>query len=100
MSRLPNKIFWFLHPEGLHHLVTQVIDDLHGNAASFGSVEGAGGVTVEGSPGVCIYLGFESGLESFIGIISAEEIGMADEKAAPHTNLCMRGGAGKLPMQW
>ena len=22
------------------------------------------------------------------------------ENSAPHTNLCMRGGAGKLPMQW
>ena len=46
-----------------------------------GFVEGAGGVAVERGPGFFVDLGLERGLERFVGIVRAEEIGVADEEA-------------------
>jgi hypothetical protein len=43
-------------PIHLHHFVTQMIDHLHGDAAGFWFVEGAGGVAVEGLPGFFVDL--------------------------------------------
>jgi len=55
-----------------------MIDHFHGDAAGLRFVEGARGVTVESGPGLFIDFGFESGLERFVGIIGAEEVGVAD----------------------
>jgi len=40
-----------------------MINDLHGNAAGAGLVEGAGGVAVEGGPGLLVDLDLESRLQ-------------------------------------
>ena len=65
------------HPKHLHHLIPQVIDDLDGNPAGLRFVERAGGIAVEGRPGVFVNLGFEGGLEGFIGVVGSEKIGVA-----------------------
>jgi hypothetical protein len=44
-------VFWqqnSSHPEHLHDLVAEVVDDFAGDAAVFGFIEGAGGVAVDG----------------------------------------------------
>ena len=69
------------HPEHLHHFVAKVIDDLHGNAAGCRFVKGPGSVAFERGPGFRVDLGLESGLERAVGIVRAEEIGVADEEA-------------------
>ena len=43
--------------------------------------EGAGGVAVEGRPGFRVDLGFEGGSEGLVGVVRAEEVGVADEEA-------------------
>ena len=58
-----------------------MIDDFHGDTAGFGFLKSARGVAVERGPGFGIDLGFESCLERAVGIVRAEEIGVADEEA-------------------
>ena len=58
-----------------------MVDDLDGDAAGGGAVEGAGGVAVEGFPGSSVDLGLEGGLERLVGVVGAEEVGVADEEA-------------------
>ena len=58
-----------------------MVDHLYGDAAGFGFVEGAGGVAVQRRPGFFVDLGLERGLEGLVGIVCAEEIGVADEEA-------------------
>ena len=41
-----------------------MVDDFNCDAAGVGFLEGAGGVAVEGGPGVGVDLGFESGLKA------------------------------------
>jgi hypothetical protein len=60
-----------------------MVDDLDGDAAGGGFVEGAGGVAVEGGPGVFVDFGFEGGFEGLVGVVCAEEAGVADEEAVP-----------------
>lgn len=57
-----------------------MIDHLHRDAAGSGFVEGAGGVAVEGGPGVGVDFGLEGGLEGLVGVVGAEEVGVADEE--------------------
>ena len=71
----------FSDPEDLHYLVAEVVDDLDGDAAGGRTVEGAGGVAVEGLPGVAVDFGLEGGLERLVGVVGAEEVGVADEEA-------------------
>jgi hypothetical protein len=68
-------------PEYLHHLVSQVVDHFDGDAPGGGFGEGPRGVAVERRPGVFVDLGLEGGLERLVGILGAEEIGVADEEA-------------------
>lgn len=58
-----------------------MVDDLDGDAAGLGFFEGAGGVAVEGGPGFGVDIGFEGGFEGFVGVVLAEEVGVADEEA-------------------
>ena len=67
--------------EHLHHLIAEVIDHLHGDPAGLGLVERARCVAVQRRPGFCIDLGFERGLQRAIGVVCAEEVGVADEEA-------------------
>ena len=69
------------HAEDPHYFVAEVLDDLDGDAAGGGAVEGAGGVAVQGFPGFSVDLGLEGGLERLVGIVSAEEVCVADEEA-------------------
>src|SRR5713101_7042255 len=69
------------HSEHLHHLVAEVVDDLHGDAARPGLVEGTRGVAVQGGPGRVVDLGLERGLQRAVGVVGAEEVGVADEEA-------------------
>ena len=57
-----------------------MVNHLHGDAAGFGFFEGAGGVAVEGGPGVGVDFGFEGGFQGGVGIVGAEEISVADEE--------------------
>ena len=58
-----------------------MVDDFDGDSSGFGFVEGAGGVAVEGLPGFGVDFGFEGGLEAFVRVGGAEEVGVADEEA-------------------
>ena len=58
-----------------------MVDDLDGDAARFGFVEGARYVAVEGLPRVLVDLGLERGLERLVRVVRAEEVGVADEEA-------------------
>ena len=69
-----------LHPEYLHHLVAEVVDDLDGDAARFGLGEGARGVAVEARPGLLVDLGLRRGLECLVRVGRAEKVGVADAK--------------------
>jgi len=69
------------HPIHLLHLIPQVIDHLHGDAPSLRPGKRDGGVAVEGFPGFLIDLGLEGGFEALVGIILAEEVGLAHEEA-------------------
>jgi hypothetical protein len=40
-----------------------------------------GGVAVEGFPGFLIDLGLEGGFEALVGVVLAEEVGLAHEEA-------------------
>ena len=43
--------------------------------------KGRGGVAVEGFPGFLVDFGFQGGLEGFVGVVGAEEVGVAHEEA-------------------
>lgn len=60
-----------LDPEYLHHFVPEVIDHLDCDAAGAGFLEGAGGIAVEGGPGVGVDLGFERCFQRGVGIVLA-----------------------------
>ena len=68
------------HPKHLHYFIPQVIDDLDRNPPGFRFVEGPRGIAVERRPGVLVDLGLERGLERLVGIVGAEEVGVADKK--------------------
>ena len=65
----------------LHRLVAEVINDLDGDAAGGGLGEWAGGVAVQGRPGVEVDFGLERRLERLVGVVRAQEVGVADEEA-------------------
>ena len=91
MSRRPGALLDFIgapwtlrrssYTEYLHCFVAEVIDDLDGDAARGRAVEGAGPVAVQGLPGVAVDFGLEGGLERLVGVVGAEEVGVADEEA-------------------
>lgn len=58
-----------------------MVDHLDCDAAGARFLEGAGGIAVEGGPGVGVDLGFEGGLQGGVGIVLAKEIGVADKEA-------------------
>ncbi len=53
----------------------------YGDAAGLGFVEGAGGVAVQGGPGFFVDLGFQRCFQGAVGVVLAEEVGVADEEA-------------------
>jgi hypothetical protein len=65
----------------LHHLVAEVVDHLDRDAPGGGLGERAGDVAVEALPGFLVDLGLEGGLERLVGVVGAEEVGVADEEA-------------------
>ena len=58
-----------------------MIDDFYGDATGSGLWKRAAGGAVEAGPNVLVDLRLEGGFEGFVGIVLAEEIGVADEKA-------------------
>ncbi len=58
-----------------------MVDHLHRDATGCGLGERNGGVDVEGLPGFLIVLSLEGCLEALVGIILAQEIGLAHEEA-------------------
>src|SRR5262245_34069182 len=66
--------------EYLHHFVAEVVDYFYGYAAGLGLLKRPGSVAVQRSPRVGIDFGFERGSEGAVGIVLAEEIGVADEE--------------------
>jgi hypothetical protein len=63
------------------HLVAVVIDDLDGNLSRRGRLEGVTLGAVEGGPLGLVDLGAEGALELAVGVVGAEEVGVADEEA-------------------
>ncbi len=61
-----------------------MIDNFDGDAVGFGFVEGAGGVAVavEGGQGFFVAPGFQRGLEGFVWIVGAEEVGFQNSIAS------------------
>ena len=58
-----------------------MIDHLHGDAARGRFGERSRSVAVKGFPSFLINLGLEGGLESLVGVVGTEEVGVADEEA-------------------
>ena len=58
-----------------------MVDHLDCYATGRGLVERARGVAVEAGPGVGVDFGFEGGFEGFVGVVGAEEVGVANEEA-------------------
>jgi hypothetical protein len=58
-----------------------VVDDLDGDLAGGGAGEGLAGGGVEGRPGGCVDVGAQGALELFVGLVDADEVGVADEEA-------------------
>jgi len=58
-----------------------VVDDLDGDATGRWFLEGAREVAVERFPGVLVDLGLECGLERLVGVVLAQEVGVAHEEA-------------------
>ena len=77
----PASIVRSLHPKHLHHLIPQVIDDLHRDPPRFRLGERARSIAVEALPGFLVDLGLEGRLQRLVGVVGAEEIGVADEEA-------------------
>src|SRR5262245_12728782 len=69
------------HLEHLQNLVTIVVDDLNGNLAALGRVEGAALCRVQRRPRFLIDLCSESALESLVRLLRAGEVGVSDKKA-------------------
>ena len=69
------------NPEHLHHLVAEVVDHLHCDAARLRLVERPRGVAVQRRPRVLVDLGLERRLERLVRIVRAEEVRVADEEA-------------------
>ena len=58
-----------------------MIDHFHRDAAALGFLEWPRCVAVQRRPGFFVDLGFEGGLQRAVGIVGAEEVGVADEEA-------------------
>ncbi len=58
-----------------------MVDDLHGDLARLGRVEGLALGAVEGSPEGFVDLGSEGAFELLEGLVGAEEVGVPDEEA-------------------
>jgi len=58
-----------------------VVDHLDRDAAGCRFGKGPGDVAVEARPGLFVDLGLEGGLERLVGVVGAEKIGLANEKA-------------------
>lgn len=58
-----------------------MIDHLHRNPPRLRLVEGARNIAVERRPGVSVNFRLERGLEGFVGVVCAQEVGVADEEA-------------------
>src|SRR5262249_38305361 len=65
--------------EYLHHLVAEMVDHLHGDAAGFRLVERTGRVAVQGRPRLGVDLGLKRGFQGVVGIVGPKEIGVAHE---------------------
>ena len=58
-----------------------MVDDLDRDASGFGFGEGAGGIAVQGVPGLGVDLGLEGGFQGLVGIVGSQEVGVANEEA-------------------
>ena len=65
------------HAKYFHHFIAQVVDYLDRDAAGGGFGEWARRVAVQSVPSVGVDLGFERGLEGFVRVLHAEEVGVA-----------------------
>ena len=67
--------------ENLHDLVSEVIDDFHGDAARLRLRERPRRVAVQRGPCVRVDLRLERGIERAVRIVLAKEVGVANEEA-------------------
>ena len=78
-----------LQPKHPHRLITVVVDHLHRDPTRLRFREGAAFGAVEAGPGVFVHFGFQCGFELLEGVLAAQEVGVADEEAAPRDQLAM-----------
>ncbi|MCX8519722.1 MAG: hypothetical protein ORN21_06280, partial [Methylophilaceae bacterium] len=77
---LPKVSLILVHPKHLHHLIAQVIDNLHRDASAGRRGKGARSIAVEAIPCLKVDVGFERGFKRFVGVVGTQKIGVADEK--------------------
>jgi hypothetical protein len=70
-----------LHPEHLQHFVAEVVDHFDGDPPGGGGRERARRSGIEARPSVLVDLISQRRLQRLVRIISAEEVGLADEEA-------------------
>jgi hypothetical protein len=70
-----------LYGKHFHHLVPEVIDHLDRDPARLRLLERARRVGVETRPGFLVDLSFQRRLQRLVGVVGAEEIGVANEEA-------------------
>ena len=58
-----------------------MVNHFHRDTPGRGLVKRPGGVAVQRCPGFCVDLRFQGGFQRFVGIVGAEEVGLADEEA-------------------
>ena len=58
-----------------------MVNDFDRDTAGFRFLKGTRGVAVERGPGFFVDFGLEGSLQSAVGIVRAEEVGVADEEA-------------------
>lgn len=75
-------------PEHLHHLIPQVIDDLHRDSPRLRLLEGARSIAVERGPGFRINLGLQRGLQRTVGVVGTEEVGHGARRSFPRCSRC------------
>ena len=66
--------------ENLHHLVPQVVDDLHRNAPGLGLVKRARYIAVQCAPSIGVDFGFQRGFQGAVGVVRSQKIGVADKE--------------------
>ena len=65
-----------------------MIDHLHRDSSLLGFLEGAGGVAVQGGPGIGVDLGLKGGFQGLVGIVGTQEVRRGGRRSSPGCSRC------------